>query len=142
MIFSCAHVITCSVNTPCLAGREERVAVAMVVFPHGRHQLDLHNHLQPVCLAQGFFLLSLFFLNFPVTIFSPPLKVQAFNCKTYKSTCSYFTSFDFLMFPVKADTQSSTTSSSTSSSSSPSSSTTSSLSPSSVSTILLSAHPA
>jgi len=70
-------------------------------------------------------------------------KVQAFNCKTYKSTRFYFTSFDFLKFPVKADTQSSTTSSSTtSSSSSPSSSSTSSSTPSSVSTILLSAHPA
>merc|ERR1712032_756144 len=66
-------------------------------------------------------------------------KVQAFNYKTYKSTRSYFTSFDFLKFPVKADTQStsqsSTSSSSTSSSSSPSSSL------SSVSSILSTAHP-
>jgi len=35
------------------AGREERVAVAMVVFPHGRHQFDLHHRLHPLCLTQG-----------------------------------------------------------------------------------------
>jgi len=68
-------------------------------------------------------------------------KVQAFNSKTYKTTRSYFTSFDFLKFPVKADTKSSSPSSSSPSSSSTSSSSTSSSSPSSVSNILLSAHP-
>jgi len=83
-------------------------------------------------------------------------KVQAFNYKTYKSTSSYFTSFDFLKFPVKATTQSSTTSSSTTSSSTtPSStasssttssptispSTASSSTPSSASDVLLLAHP-
>jgi len=53
-------------------------------------------------------------------------KVQAFNYKTYNSTSSYFTSLDFLKFPVKATTQSSTTSTSTTPSSTTPSSTTSS----------------
>ena len=128
---------------PRFAGREECFAMAIVVFHHGWDQLDLHHHLQPVCLEQGFFFLSLFIvlLSFSDTIFFPPPKVQAFNSKTYKTTRSYFTSFDFLKFPVKADTQSSSTSSSSPSSSSTLSSSTSSSSPSSVSNILLSAPP-
>ena len=96
----------------------------------------------PCLPRKRFFLASSFDPPDPFAHFynsSPPLKVQAFNYKTYKSTRSYFTSFDFLKFPVKADTQStsqsSTSSSSTSSSSSPSSSL------SSVSSILSTAHP-
>ena len=96
----------------------------------------------PCSPRKRFFLASSFDPPDPFAHFynsSPPLKVQAFNYKTYKSTRSYFTSFDFLKFPVKADTQSTSQSSNSSSSTSSSSSPSSSLS--SVSSILSTAHP-
>ena len=36
-------------------GREECFAMAMVILPHSRHQLGLHQRIQPVRLGQGFY---------------------------------------------------------------------------------------